>query len=261
VKARNRPPRLDERPAARSVAPPPTPEDLLVRARIAGKVTTPGPRELRHDVARLEGNPVELWAAIEAVFGARVDQPEVDPARTVRTARIAADRIGTIARAGGRVALATAQPASLLGVHTALARRVVAAGGTVDDCEDAGPMRVDGRAPRWLRWLEGVAVVTDGSSLLATTGADAAEEWMFLAGRPDLVVTDGAFAGSALRAGVDVIAFAGLDRLDLAMPAARAEECLVVPLHGGRPARAYRPLVTLLESAFAAGPSAAGPEL
>jgi hypothetical protein len=252
---------LDERPAARSVAPPPTTEQLLARARVAGEVTSPGPRELRHQIARLDGNPVEIWAAVEAVFGARIDLPQIDPARTVRAARVAADRIGAIARAGGRVAFATAQPASLLGTHTALARLVVAAGGTVDDADDAGPMRVDGRAPRWLRWLDGVAVVTDGTSLLATTGPDAAEEWMFLSGRPDLVVTDGPFASSALGAGVEAIAFAGLDRLELALPAARAERCLVVPLHCGRPARAYRPLTSVLEAAIAEGPSASSPEL
>jgi hypothetical protein len=173
---------------------------------------------------------------------------------------VAAARIGAVARAGGRIAFATAQPASLLGVHGALARLAGEAGAAVDDTDDAGPMRVDGRGGRWLRWMDGVAAVTDGSSLLATTGADAAEEWMFLAGRPALVVADGPFATSALRAGVEVVALAGLDRLDLAIPTARAQGCLVVPVHGGRPARAYRPLTTVMASAFGAD-TASGPEL
>jgi hypothetical protein len=261
MKARNRPPRLDARPAAPTPPPPPTPEELLVRARVAGKVTTPGPRELRHQVERVDANPVETWAAVRAVFGATVDAPQIDPLCTVRAARVAAARIGAVARAGGRIAFATAQPASLLGVHASLARHVRACGGSVDDTDDAGPMRVDGRGPRWLRWVDGVAVVTDGPSLLATTGADAAEEWMFLSGRPALVVADGPFARSAVAAGVEVVAFAGLDGLDLAIPAARAQGCLVVPVHPGRPARAYAPLTALLETAIDGDEGETGPEL
>ena len=187
MKARNRPPRLDARPAAPPPAPPPTPptiEERFVRARIAGKVTSPGPRELRHQVEKLDANPVEAWAAIRAVFGATIEESQIDPVCTTRAARVAGARIGAVARAGGRIAFATAQPASLLSLQSALARRARACGGSIDDTEDAGPMRVDGRGPRWLRWIDGVAVVTDGASVLATTGPDAAEEWMFLSGPP-----------------------------------------------------------------------------
>jgi hypothetical protein len=166
-----------------------------------------------------------------------------------------------VARAGGRIAFASAQPASLLSLQSALARRARSWGGSIDDSDDAGPMRVDGRGPRWLRWIDGVAVVTDGASVLATTGADAAEEWMFLTGRPTLVVADGAFAPSAVRAGIEVVAFAGLDRIDLAIPAARAQGCLVVPVHGGRSPRAYEPLTTVLETAIDGTADASGPEL
>ena len=84
---------------------------------------------------------------------------------------------------------------------------------------------------------------------------------MFLSGRPLLVVADGPFALSAVRAGVEVVAFAGLDRIDLAIPAARAQRCVVVPVHGGRSPRAYEPLTTLLETAIDADASALDPEL
>lgn len=261
MKARNRPPRLDAPPVAPPAARPPTTEERFVRARIAGKVTSPGPRELRHQVEKLDANPVEAWTAIHAVFGASVEEPQIDPLCTTRAARVAGARIGAVARAGGRIAFATAQPASLLGVHGALARRARACGGAIDDTDDAGPMRIDGRGPRWLRWIDCVAVVTDGASVLATTGPDAAEEWMFLSGRPVLVVADGPFALSAVRAGVEVVAFAGLDRIDLALPAARAQNCVVVPVHSGRSARAYEPLTTLLETAIDGDPGALGPEL
>jgi Phosphatase len=262
MKARNRPPRLDERPAQTTAAvPPPTPEQQLTRARIVGKVANPGPRELRHQVDKLDANPVEAWSAIGAVFGATHNEPQIDAACTVRAARAAGARIGAVARAGGRIAFATAQPASLLMTYTALSGRAQEAGGSVEDADDAGPMRVDGRGPRWLRWLDGVAVVTDGTSVLATTGPEAADEWLFLSGRPSLVVADGPFAVGAVAAGIDTVAIAGLERVEFALPAARAKGCVVLPVHTGRPARAYRALTALVEDAFRAGPAASGPEL
>ena len=134
MKARNRPPRLDA-PArgAAARAASRRPRSCSCGPRIAGKVTSPGPRELRHQVERLDANPVEAWAAIRAVFGATrrgtADRPDVhDPCR--HGSRRA--RIGAVARAGGRIAFATAQPASLLGVHGALVL--------------AGPARAAGRS-------------------------------------------------------------------------------------------------------------------
>jgi Phosphatase len=229
---------------------------------VAGKSASPGPRELRHTVDRLpDVNSVEAWAAIRAVFGATPERPQIDPACTVRAARVAAARVAAIARAGGRIACATSQPGSLLGVHCALARAMRVGGGVVEDADDAGPLRVDGRGPRWIRWLEGVAVVTDGASLLTTSGPEAADEWMFLAGRPALVVADGPFASAAVAAGIELVAFAGLDRVDLAIPAARAAGCLVVPVHLGRPPRSYAALSGLLEHALTAASDWSGPEL
>ena len=61
-------------------------------------------------------------------------------------------------------------------------------------------MRVDGRADRRLRWVEGVAVVTDGQSLCAIRGAEAAQEWLFMLPRPALVVADGPYADVAVEA-------------------------------------------------------------
>jgi hypothetical protein len=250
MKARNRPPRLDgPTPApvgARATAPEPSPAELLVRARLAGKVSSPGPSELRHAVERLETNPVDTWAAIRAVFGATPDAAQIDPERTLRAARVAAVRLGAVAHAGGRIAFATAQPASLLGMYAALGRSTSEIGATIDDADDSAPLRIDGRTGRFLRWIDRVAVVTDGTSVLATTGADAADEWLFLVGRPALVVADGAFAAAAVGAGLDTVAFTGLERIDLATPALETKHCLVVPVHSGRPARAYNALLSLL---------------
>jgi Phosphatase len=212
-------------------------------------------------VERLGGDASETWTAVKAVFGADPDTAVIDPEHTVRAAKVASARIGAVARNGARIAFATSQPASLLGVHATVARLARAAGGEIDDADDTGPLRIDGRTGRSLRWIDGIATVTDGSNLLATTGTDAAEEWMFLIGRPALVVADGPFAAAAVADGVEVIAFAGLDRIDLAVPATSTAGCLVVPLHCGRPPRAYAPLVRLLEHGFEANAGGKAPEL
>jgi hypothetical protein len=259
MKARNRPPRLERRAPSRAAVPAPTTIELLDRARITGKVASPGPRELRHLVERVQANPVETWSAVRAIFGATADEPQIDAECTVRAARLAAARIGAVARARGRILFATADPASLLGVHGALARLARGTGAVIDDSDDSGPLRIDGRAPRWFRWLDRVAVVTDGAALISTKSTDAGDELLFLAGRPVLVVADGAFAAAAVAAGLEVVAFAGLERVEFAIPAARDTGCLVVPVHVGRPPRAYAPLVSLLEASFfdaAAGESA-----
>jgi hypothetical protein len=255
MKARNRPPRLDELPRTSPPpppAPPATPAELLLRARVAGKAGDTSPSAVRHAIDRLDASAPEAWTAVREVFGARPDDAFIDVDLTIRAARIAAERIAEVARSGARIAFATAQPASLFGVHAALARLARVAGAEIDDADDVGPLRVDGRSGRYLRWVDGVAAVTDGDSLLGTKGRDAADEWLFLAGRPALVVADGPFAVAASEARLDVVAFGGLDRVELALPAARAQGCIVVPVHGGRPARAYAPLVGLLEATFAA---------
>lgn len=268
MKARNRPPRLESRVGVQTPAPPPTTEQRLTRAKIAGRGPV-GPTELRRLVDRLvAGDPgvlgcvaafdvtaSDVWDALKAVYGSAPDKPEIDPAAVVVGAQRAGDRIVAAARAGARIAFATAAPASMLAIHMALARRARTAGAVVADDDDAGPARIDGRSPRWIRWIGGVAVVTDGAALVGASGADAPREWLFHLGRPQLVVADGPFAEAAFDEAIEVVSFAGLDRISLAVPAAGGDRCTVVPVHGGRPPRAYEPLLGLFDEPFTAAPA------
>jgi hypothetical protein len=113
--------------------------------------------------------------------------------------------------------------------------------GELIDLADFGPIRADGRTSRWLRWIGGVAVVSDGRALCATDDGEAAREWLFAMPRPALVVADGPFAEVAWEGGIEVVAMAGLDRPALAVAVADARDGrgLVVPLRTDRPARAY----------------------
>jgi hypothetical protein len=260
-----RPPKLEPRAQAPPVAsPPPTLEALVEQAKLAGSgVPTPGPTEFRRTVERLvagdrralgEIAPVRgldqagAWKAVAETYGAAPDLVAIDAARTIAATRAARARVCDVAENGGRIAIATAVPASLVTLHLAVARLASAHGGEVVDLVDFGPIRADGRTPRWLRWVGGVAVVSDGDALCATHDGEVAREWMFAIPRPALVIADGPFAEVAWESGVEVVAFAGLDRLGLAVAvgAGSSGAGMVVPMRTDRPARSYRVLEELI---------------
>lgn len=248
-KARNRPPHLETRVGPHHIVPPPTLEDTLVRAHVAGRAAGLSPSELRRSVERasadrLHPTPLaDAWVSVEQVFGATFADPRINPALTVGAARRALARVSEIANANARIAVATSLPASLLTVHLAIARFARISGADVADEEDAGPLRVDGRSDRYLRWVDGVAAVTDGRSLHSVRGLEAAQEWLFMIPRPALVIADGPYADVAADAGIEVIAFAGLDHCSLAIAARPSRRGFVVPMWTDRPPGAYRPLL------------------
>ncbi len=260
---RNRPPKLEPRVGTSQPAPLPTLPEILDRSKVTGtSASGPGPTELRRTIERLAtadrrafGQVVPItgltrdtaWAPVIEVFGAT--------RRPRRDRRLPHDRGGPfrgravreVAGNGARVAIATASPASLLTLHLAFARLVRERDGDLVELADVGPIRADGRTPRWLRWIGGVAVVSDGHALCAARGdGEAAREWMFAIPRPALVVADGPFAEVAWEQGVEVVAVAGLDHPALAIVGARAGRCTLVPMHTDRPARAYRPIEELV---------------
>jgi hypothetical protein len=259
-----RPPRLEPSPAPPAPAPV-TPGEMLERARVAGRGTGMGPAELRRAVARvLEGDRVaqcglelegveasEVHRVLWDVFGASVEQPTISPDATLagatRAGRALAEQLG------GSVLAATARPASLFSLLRRLVTLASTVGACVVDVGDSGSIRVDGRRDRRLRFVDGVACVTDGDSLLAVRGPEAAVELEFLVPRPTLVVADGVFATHFAAAGVRVIAFVGLEAFPLAVAAMRGAPVTVVPLEVGRPPGAYAPVAAAAESAAGEG--------
>jgi Phosphatase len=206
TKARNRPPHLESRIGRHEDAPPPTLAELLERAHVAGPALGTGPSELRRMVERAAADrPVALedaWAGVEAVFGSTAEKPAIDANLTIAAATRAVTRIVEVASSGSPIALATSRPASLITMHLALARLARISGGDVICDDDSGPLRVDGRTARLIRWIDGVAVVTDGNDLCSTRGTEAPQEWLVLVPRPALVVADGPYADVALDAGI-----------------------------------------------------------
>jgi hypothetical protein len=247
----------------------PSRRELLKDAHVAGRSA----RYSRDDVVALmeavaRGEPDALLGApitdvtvpqvamaMESVFGWDGDGPRarIDPKRTIEGYATSCARVFEIARAGGKLAFATTRPASLLGVYQSLANAADDLGG---DVLHASTATIDDTRRVW--WVDGVAVVTDGESLLADASVAAAEEWLFVLSRPDLVVADRTFAGSALATGLEVVALADLDAVALAVAAWRGLAVRVTPLDQHRAPAAYEPLLGVLEEALRQPPDPLG---
>jgi hypothetical protein len=189
----------------------------------------------------------DACVAAAALFGwpdAR-PAPTIAPAATLDGVARASALIADVAKRGGRIAIATARPTSLLGFFQRIATVADAAGANVlvDSRGQSDEFRCEGRAGRRLRWFNGVAAVTDGLSLVPVHSVEAASEWLFSLGRPDLAIGDHGFAGAALSAGIATVACADLDAPVFAVAAARALPVTVVPLNDRRPPAAYELLV------------------
>ena len=243
----------------------PSRRDQLKDAHLAGRSTrfsrddvitmtralVRGDREARLGLPPFTSLTEEHVAAATAlVFGwdGASGRARINPNRTIEGFRSACARILECAEVGGRVAFATARPASLLGVYRALAAAASASGARVLTATQSGP--VD-RAGRRLWWIDGVAVLSDGESLVAQDSKDAADELLFVLPEPDLVVADRVFAGTAVSHGHEVVAFADLDAVALAVAAWRGMSIRVVPLDDRRPPATYGPVLELLEEVSA----------
>jgi hypothetical protein len=239
--ARDRPPTSSKVPSRR---------EQLKDGHVAGRST----QFTRDDMRRMVRELLYGHEAASLGVGALADLTTEQASAAIEMVTLVAfesacERVLEVGRRGGRLVFATARPASLLGVYRALAAAAIDAGGVV--LEAAQSSLVD-RVGYRLWWLDGVAVVTDGENLLAHDSAAAADELFFVLARPDLVVADGWFAGSALAAGLEVVACADLDAVALAVAAWRGMAIRVVPLDERRPPQAYLPLVDTLHDVVAA---------
>lgn len=192
----------------------------------------------------------DVVAAMATVWGwsHRQVMASTNPEATLRAFTTMVGHIVEVGESGGTVAVATGRPASLLPLYTALVREARSQGASVLEQHDTAPSVRDGRAGRFLRWVDGVAVLTDGAALLSTAGVAAGDDWVFQVGRADLWLCDHGFAGAALRSGGRIAAFVDFDAIALAVAGTRvgAGQAVVVPLDDQRPPLAYQALIDLV---------------
>jgi hypothetical protein len=145
----------------------------------------------------------------------------VDPELVIQACEAVGDRLALACARGERVILATGHPVGLAHLYTEVGRQLAARGVELLRPHEGVAWRDDERRHDWqVRYLEGVALLTDRASARHTHQGDAMVR-MLGEVRPDLVFADHGFAGAAIDAGVEVLSIADVN--DPALLVARAQ--------------------------------------
>ena len=163
--------------------------------------------------------------AMEAGFSPdprqRQGEVPIDPRRVLAACDQAGKRLAEASARGERVVLATGHPAGLIMLYMAVARLLEVGGASILTPARGMHWR-EMNGHREIRYLNGVAVLTDRGGTLHTHGPGPML-LMLEEGRPDLVFADHGFAGAAIDAGIDTISIADVN-----------DPALVVAKHQGR---------------------------
>lgn len=137
-----------------------------------------------------------------------------------------------LAARGGRVLLATGHPTGLLGHYAALGRALQGRGvALLAPLDDRMLWRGEDARDRGVRFVDGVATVTDGGKLLHTHRSRYMEAMLDALPRPpDLVVGDHGMAGAAIERGIPTLSIADVNdpALLLAQARGRTDGVLVI---------------------------------
>lgn len=245
--------------------------DSLERNGVAGRILTPsqdvvykarmlssGHRNALLGLEHLLPATVdEVLDALERLGGWRPDAEQdggsyADVGALVSWLERAGERLRRACERGERVLIGTGHPTGPLQLYVRLSDALRARGAEVLEVAEGSLFLVRGRAhTHSVRYVCGVACLTEGSSLLHTHAPDAMEHIMDAGAQPDLVVGDHGFAGVALARGVEAIAMT--DTNDPALILAWARGLPVVPLlcDDNRPPRSYDPMLEILLEALA----------
>jgi hypothetical protein len=145
----------------------------------------------------------------------------VDPELVIEACEAVGRRLAGACARGERVILATGHPVGLAHLYTGVGRQLAARGvELLRPYEGVAWRDADDRHEWQVRYLEGVALLTDRASARHTHRGDAMAR-MLSEVRPDLVFADHGFAGAAIEAGVETLSIADVN--DPALLVARAQ--------------------------------------
>lgn len=243
-----------------------------MRARLAGDVQT-SPANTWRNCERLAAGeepatfgmsdwrgatPLEIAEAVRSVCGQDLGtgaDPHglgwIDPDAALRGIAQHRATLRQAAASRARVLLATGHPTGLLGHYAALARvlqdRGCALLAPLDDVGlGSGP---DGR-PRSLRYVDGVACVSDGGSLRHTHRSRYMEAVLdALGGGPgqvDLVVADHGMAGAAIERGIPALSIADVNDVALPLAQVRGRTDGVLPIDDNLAPRLFVPVTAAI---------------
>jgi hypothetical protein len=162
---------------------------------------------------------VEIAAGVPIDRAAREGDVWIEPEPVLAACELMGDRLAAAARRGASVVLATGHPTGLVLLYRQIAELLAANGAEILRPADGLAWQDSTHGIRDVRYLEGVAMITDRSSPKHTHAPDAMER-MLADVTPDLVVADHGFAGAAIEAGIDTVSVADVN--DPALIVARA---------------------------------------
>jgi Phosphatase len=233
-------PALDERWTPSAYPRAALVEGLLAGAVAGPKVTHPFDNVLRNIRLLHEGDPDKQFglsglqeldpdevlrlvgraSGFEPDASARTGPVPIDPELVLDACEAVGDRLAQAVRLGERLVLATGHPVGLAHLYIEVARLVRDRGVEILEPADGVTWRDGERHHPWqIRYLDGVAILTDKASARHTHGADAMGR-MLADVTPDLVFADHGFAGAAIERGVETVSIADVN--DPALIVARA---------------------------------------
>lgn len=207
--------------------------DGLLAGKVAGPITSHPLDNVRRNIRLLcEGDPdkqfgmsglpgaMQEWEILQAVGrlagftpdpDAHVGPTPIDPDRVLESCERVGDRLALACERGERVILATGHPVGLILLYGEIGRELSARGAKLLRPYEEEGWEDDAHAhPLQLRYLFGVAILTDGSNAKHTHSGEPMRR-MLGAAEPDLVFADHGFAGSAIEAGVDTVSIADVN--------------------------------------------------
>jgi len=239
--------------------------ERLLEAGVAGTCTSHGAENnlykmgllLEHDENNTFGmedllTAVTFEEAYEAVthqLGNPPDSEEtpgrgcIDPERTATGLLEAGERIGNVARSGGRLVFATGHPGAMILYYLGLAGWAEELGGTAVTAETRGRYQ----RGTSLDWAGRVGTLGDGASLFHTHDAEPMRDVLGQAGPVDLVIADHGFAGAAISAGVPTVVVMDTNDPAFAVVATRGADVTVVPMDDNRPLNSYATALEVLK--------------
>ena len=159
--------------------------------------------------------PKEVLVLVERAAGFTADGRSVgpvpvDPVRVLEACDVAGERLARVVAAGERLILATGHPRGLDHLYNELGRLLRDRGLQVLTPADGVSWQDGDRGLRWIRYHEGLAMLTDDERPLHTHEGNVMARILAEA-TPDLVLADHGFAGAAIERGIETISIADVN--------------------------------------------------
>ncbi|MHB8513429.1 MAG: phosphatase [Actinomycetota bacterium] len=195
-------------------------------------------------------NDVATVCGCSASLDERTGPGVIDAELTLDALALASERLQKAAAACERVLIATGHPTGLLAMYMKIARSLEASGcKLLTPRSDERLILADRSKGNRIRYLDSVAAFSNGAHLFHTHESWPMDRLLDGIDKPDLVIADHGFAGSAICNQIETISFADVNDPALLVAKARGLIEIVVPLDDNRGPERYSVVAAFLAKA------------